>query len=189
MTAPAVERPKCWDLVEAAQAGDDQAYGELFRMYYDAVFSYALGKVRDWHVAEDLTSEVFARGLRRLDSISYQGSDVGAWFVTIARNLMLDHVKSARYRLEVPCNEFTDADRGYRCSVESIVAHQEQAATLAGYVGRLGQDQAEVIRLRFYDGMSVREAAGAMGRNDGALKALQHRAVRRLAQLVDVEAV
>lgn len=189
MSAPAVERPKCWDLVEAAQDGDPSAYGELFRTYREVVFAYALGKVRDWHVAEDITSETFVRGLRRVDSISYQGTDVGAWFVTIARNIMLDHVKSARYRLEVPCSEFTDADRGFRGSVEGAIEAEDRARTLAKYVRMLTREQAEVIRLRFYEGMEVSEAAAAMGRRDGALKGLQHRAVRRLAELVDVEAV
>ena len=88
-----------WALVNAAQAGDMAAYGELFELYFDMVFRFVLFRTGDRALAEDLTSETFVRALRRISSVSYQGRDIGAWFVTIARNLIFDHVKSSRYRL------------------------------------------------------------------------------------------
>ena len=84
----------------AAQAGDMTAFGELFDRYYDIVFRYVLFRMGDRTLAEDVTQETFVRALRRISSVSYQGRDIGAWFVTIARNLIFDHVKSSRYRLE-----------------------------------------------------------------------------------------
>ena len=185
MSAPAVERSSCWDLVEAAQRGDADAYGQLWSQYRGVVLAFVQCRVGDPVLAEELTSETFLRGLRRLDSVSYQGRDVAAWFVTIARNLILDHVKSARYRLEVPCWEFTDADRGIATDVAGVVERRSVAEWLRRCVASLSADYARVIELRFYEGLSVDEAAAVMGRGPGALKALQHRAVRRLAELVD----
>ena len=60
------------------------------------VHGYLLSRCGDRATAEDLTSETFVRALRRIDSLSAQGRDVGAWLVTIARNLALDHLKSGR---------------------------------------------------------------------------------------------
>lgn len=172
-----------WELVAAAQQGDQNAFGQLYDRYVDVVFRFILFRVSDRPLAEDLTSETFLRALRRISSVSYQGRDVGAWFVTIARNLVLDHVKSSRYRLEMTTADILDSsadDRG----PEHEVVERATAAELMRCVAQLGHDQQECITLRFMQGMSVSETAAVMGRNEGAVKALQHRAVRRLAQLL-----
>lgn len=172
-----------WDLVHAAQHGDQDAFGRLYDRYVDVVFRYVLFRVSDRSLAEDLTSETFLRALRRISTVSYQGRDVGAWFVTIARNLVLDHVKSSRYRLEVATAEIVESrsiDRG----PEHQVLADATSAELLRCVEQLGADQQECVVLRFLQGLSVAETAELMDRNEGAIKALQHRAVRRLAQLL-----
>src|SRR5205814_828483 len=103
-----VQSAQAWELVNAAQQGDTAAFGKLYDRYVDVVYRYVLFRVGDRNLAEDITSETFLRALRRITSISYQGRDVGAWFVTIARNLIFDHVKSSRYRLEVSTPELGD---------------------------------------------------------------------------------
>ncbi|HEY4004655.1 MAG TPA: sigma-70 family RNA polymerase sigma factor [Pseudonocardia sp.] len=172
-----------WDLVRATQAGDQEAFGQLYDRYQEMVFRYVLFRVGDRQLAEDLTAETFLRALRRIQSVSYQGRDIGAWFVTIARNLVLDHVKSSRYRLEQSTSEIADLSPstiGPEQQVLDGTTHEE----LLRCVTKLNADQKECIALRFLQGLSVAETAKLMGRNEGAVKALQHRAVRRLAQLL-----
>jgi RNA polymerase sigma-70 factor (ECF subfamily) len=176
-----------WRLVYAAQDGDARAFGELYDRYVDTVYRYVLLRVSDRSLAEDLTSDTFVRALRRISSVSYQGRDVGAWFITIARNLVLDHVKSSRYRFEVTTADVGDMPRranGVASSPEHEVIAAAIKAELMRCVAKLNSDQQECIMLRFLHGLSVAETAAAMGRNEGAIKALQHRAVRRLAQLL-----
>lgn len=175
-----------WDLVHAAQEGDRSAFGQLYDSYVDVVFRYVLFRVGDRELAEDVTSETFLRALRKITSITYQGRDVGAWFVTIARNLVLDHVKSSRYRLEVTTAEVDDS-RPVEGGPEQLVLAGATRDALLECVGQLGDDQRECIVLRFLQGLSVAETAAVMARNEGAVKALQHRAVRRLAQLLPPE--
>jgi RNA polymerase sigma-70 factor (ECF subfamily) len=176
-----------WRLVYAAQDGDTRAFGELYDRYVDVVYRFVLCRVGDRPLAEDLTSETFVRALRRISSVSYQGRDVGAWFVTIARNLVLDHVKSSRCRFEVTTADVADPP-GRAAGVESGPENEAIAAAthaeLMRCVAKLNPDQQECIMLRFLQGLSVAETAAHMGRNEGAIKALQHRAVRRLAQLL-----
>ncbi|MGH3913061.1 MAG: sigma-70 family RNA polymerase sigma factor [Pseudonocardiaceae bacterium] len=179
---PAVD-DAAWALVTAAQEGDQDAFGRLYDRYVDVVFRFVLFRVGDRPLAEDITSETFLRALRRISSVSYQGRDVGAWFVTIARNLVLDHVKSSRYRLEMTTADILDSSIGDR-GPEHEVVQEATAAELRRCVSQLGRDQQECIMLRFMQGLSVSETASVMGRNEGAVKALQHRAVRRLAQLL-----
>ncbi len=174
-----------WALVRATQDGDVDAFGRLFDRYHDVVFRFVFYRLGDRGVAEDLTQETFVRAFRRISSVSYQGRDIGAWFVTIARNLVLDHVKSSRYRLEQATPEITDvAPDSHRPGPESEVIAGATYEELLRCVAKLGDDQQECITLRFLQGLSVSETAHIMGRNEGAVKALQHRAVRRLAQLL-----
>ncbi|GAA4292949.1 sigma-70 family RNA polymerase sigma factor [Actinokineospora soli] len=184
--AGAADHGEAWDLVRAAQAGDTVAFGRLYDRYVDVVFRYVLFRVGDRELAEDVTSETFLRALRRITSVSYQGRDVGAWFVTIARNLVLDHVKSSRFRLEVATPEIRDSERVEAGPEQQVMSKVTREALLA-CVDQLGDDQRECIVLRFLQGLTVAETARVMNRNEGAVKALQHRAVRRLAQLLPSE--
>jgi RNA polymerase sigma-70 factor, ECF subfamily len=172
-----------WVLVRAAQAGDMNAFSDLFDRYYDVVFRYVLFRMNDRTLAEDVTQETFLRALRRITSVTYQGRDIGAWFVTIARNLIFDHVKSSRYRLESTTSdivELSPSTHGPEQQVLDMATNEE----LLRCVRKLNADQQECISLRFLQGLSVAETAKIMDRNEGAVKALQHRAVRRLAQLL-----
>jgi len=180
---PVVDGVDVWDLVRRAQDGDAEAFGELYDHYVTMVHRYVYHRVGDRATAEDVTSETFVRALRRIDSLSFQGRDVGAWLVTIARNIIFDHVKSSRYRLEVATADMRDADRVTEGPEDAVVAHLTNQQLLE-CVRQLGSEQQECITLRFLQGLSVSETAEIMGKKDGAIKALQHRAVRRLAGLL-----
>jgi RNA polymerase sigma-70 factor (ECF subfamily) len=172
-----------WTLVKASQEGDMAAFSELFERYYDVVFRYVLFRMNDRTLAEDITQETFVRALRRIGSVTYQGRDIAAWFVTIARNLIFDHVKSSRYRLESTTAEIVDLSPSTN-GPEQQVLDGATNDELLRCVRKLNPDQQECIQLRFLQGLSVAETARIMDRNEGAVKALQHRAVRRLAQLL-----
>jgi RNA polymerase sigma-70 factor, ECF subfamily len=172
-----------WHFVRLAQDGDGEAFGQLYDRYVDMVFRFIYFRVNDRALAEDFTSETFLRALRRISTISYQGRDIGAWFITIARNIVLDHLKSARHRLELTTADTLEG-KEHVASTEEAVLDVLQSERLMQAVAQLGDEQRECVMLRFVHGLSVSETAGVMGKNDGAIKALQHRAVRKLADLV-----
>jgi RNA polymerase sigma-70 factor (ECF subfamily) len=176
-----------WSLVERAQAGEAEAFGLIYDRYVDTVFRFVYFRVGNRQLAEDLTSDTFLRALKRIGSFTWQGRDLGAWLVTIARNLVADHFKSGRYRLEVTTGDVLDAereDRGPEGSPEAAVVEHITNVALLTAVKQLNPEQQECIVLRFLQGFSVAETAQAMGKNEGAIKALQYRAVRALARLL-----
>jgi RNA polymerase sigma-70 factor (ECF subfamily) len=176
-----------WDIVRRVQAGDTEAFGEIYDRYLDTVYRYIYFRVGGKALAEDLTSEAFLRALRRIGNVTWQGRDLGAWLITIARNLIADHYKSGRSRLEVCTPELAaedHIDHGASGQPETQVIDHLTNKTLLEAVSQLGQEQQDCIVLRFLDGLSVSETAAAMGKNDGAIKALQYRAVRALARLL-----
>ncbi|MGW3654037.1 ECF subfamily RNA polymerase sigma factor, BldN family [Streptomyces sp. NPDC000878] len=175
------------DLVERAQAGEADAFGRLYDQYSDTVYRYIYYRVGGKATAEDLTSETFLRALRRIGTFTYQGRDFGAWLVTIARNLVADHFKSSRFRLEVTTGEMLDANEVERSPEDSVLESLSNAALLDA-VRRLNPQQQECVTLRFLQGLSVAETARVMGKNEGAIKTLQYRAVRTLARLLPEDA-
>ncbi|WP_069174539.1 ECF subfamily RNA polymerase sigma factor, BldN family [Streptomyces griseus] len=190
----AVRRPtadsdsaRMMDLVERAQAGEAEAFGRLYDQYSDTVYRYIYYRVGGKATAEDLTSETFLRALRRISTFTWQGRDFGAWLVTIARNLVADHFKSSRFRLEVTTGEMLDANEVARSPEDSVLESLSNAALLQA-VRRLNPQQQECVTLRFLQGLSVAETARVMGKNEGAIKTLQYRAVRTLARLLPDDA-
>jgi RNA polymerase sigma-70 factor (ECF subfamily) len=180
------EHAETWRLVRLAQRGDGEAFGQLYDRYVETVYRFVYFRVGERGLAEDFTSETFLRALRRIGTVSYQGRDIGAWFVTIARNIVLDHSKSARVRLEVVAAETPEPARSEPSTEQAVLTSLTNARLLAA-VNELGDEQRECVMLRFIQGFSVSETAEVMGKNEGAVKALQHRAVRKLADLVGEE--
>jgi RNA polymerase sigma-70 factor (ECF subfamily) len=175
-------------LVELAQQGDAEAFGMLYERCVDTVYRYIYVRVGAAHLAEDLTSETFVRALRRIDSFSWQGRDIAAWFITIARNLITDNAKSARFRMEVTTADMLDADTRIDSAPEVEVLQRLRDTRLLEAVKGLKPEQAECVVLRFLQGLSLAETAEVLGKSEGAVKQLQLRAVRSLRrELADVE--
>jgi RNA polymerase sigma-70 factor, ECF subfamily len=187
---PAGEQATVMALVTAAQAGDGEAFGQLYDRYVDVVHRYIAYRVTNHSLAEDLTSETFLKALHRISTYSWQGRDFGAWLVTIARNLIADHFKSSRYKLELSTADFVEsgAERSSDGPENEVLTGITNAALL-GAVKQLGAEQQECIVLRFLQGMSVAETAAILGKNENAVKALQYRAVKTLGRLLPMELV
>lgn len=166
-------------LVELAQKGDAEAFGLLYERYVDQVYRYIYVRVGSTATAEDLTSETFLRAMRRIDTFSWQGRDIAAWFIVIARNLVTDNAKSARFRLEVTTADLLDADQRVDAP-EAEVLERLRDARLIDAIRTLKPEQAECVVLRFLQGLSLAETAKVLDKSENAVKQLQLRAVRSL---------
>ena len=175
-------------LVELAQRGDAEAFGMIYERYVDVVYRYVYVRVGGKQLAEDITSETFLRALRRMDSFSWQGRDIAAWFITIARNLITDNAKSARFRMEVTTADMLDADPRVEAAPDNEVLEHLRNQRLLEAVKGLKPEQAECVVLRFLQGLTLAETAKVLGKSEGAVKQLQLRAVRALhRELADVD--
>jgi RNA polymerase sigma-70 factor (ECF subfamily) len=184
-------------LVELAQRGDAEAFGQVYAEYVDVVYRYVYVRVGSHPLAEDITSETFLRALRRLDGFTWQGRDIAAWFVTIARNLVTDHHRSGRSRFEISTDELLGPDaadaprhgttRTCEPGPEDAVLERARNARLVEAIRRLKPEQQECLVLRFFHEFSLADTAAALGRSEGAVKQLQLRAVRALGVILDGE--
>jgi RNA polymerase sigma-70 factor (ECF subfamily) len=172
-------------LMERAQDGDPQAFRQLHDRYAAPVRRFVASRVPD-SLADDLTNETFLRAWRALAGFRWQDRDPLAWLLTIARNLIADHWSLLRNRLEVPSDDVQIVGQSASSTpgADDVVLDRAEADGLRAAVRRLPPAQRRCVELRFLAELSVRETAVAMGRQDTAVRALQHRALRSLANTV-----
>ena len=169
------------DVIERARNGDVAAFGEIYDTHVDRVYRYLLYRVREPSDAEDLTSEVFTRAFANIHRYKWQGKSFLAWLYTIARNAVTDRRRRDRPTVEL--------DNAYGLAAEGPTAHDhavlgEEVDALRGAVKHLTGEQQEVLVLRFVEDMSSREVANILGKNEGAIRALQFRALGRLRKIL-----
>ena len=172
------------DVIDRARNGDRAAFAELYDTHVDSVYRYLLYRVREPSDAEDLTSEVFTRAFANIHRYRWQGKSFLAWLYTIARNAVTDRRRRERPTVEI--------DTAYGLAEDGPTAHEravhgEAVDALRGAVQHLTAEQQEVLVLRFVENRSSREVAKMLGKNEGAIRALQFRALGRLRKLLREE--
>jgi RNA polymerase sigma-70 factor (ECF subfamily) len=177
-------------LVEEAQA-DPARFDALYRKYVAQVYSYAYYELHDHHDAEDATERTFMSALTGLVHFEERarpgdGADASTfkvWLFQIARNAVAERRRGLRRRPEAPLE--AAGAMVAPLDVEGEAMRREETATALRAVARLTGDRRRAVVLRFVDEMSTSEIAGILGRSDGAVRALIHRALRSLARELD----
>ncbi|MEH3033379.1 MAG: sigma-70 family RNA polymerase sigma factor [Aeromicrobium erythreum] len=168
-------------LVDLAREGDAEAFGQLYDHYVSSIYRFVYYRVGSPQLAEDLTSETFVRGLRAIQRFSWQGKDFGAWLTTIARNLVADHYKSSRARLELVSDDVPEGPQTAPSPEEDVMSLLTNEMLFEA-VNTLPAEQRDCVLMRFIQGLSIAQTAAALDRSEGAIKQLQLRAVRNLAK-------
>jgi RNA polymerase sigma-70 factor (ECF subfamily) len=175
----AVER-----LVEAARAGDPEAFGSLFDRYHAPVHRYVAARVGRPSDAEDLAQLVFVKALEAIPRYESRGVPFGGWLFRLARNVVIDHIRTRRDHTPLDlATERPSADDG----PDELAALRQELDGVAAAMRRLTPDQREAIELRFFAGLSAREAAVAMDRQEGTVRGLQFRAIAALRRDLGIE--
>jgi RNA polymerase sigma-70 factor (ECF subfamily) len=188
-------------LVELAQGGDSQAFGRLYQRYVDRVYSFVAFRVCDPVLAEDLTQEVFIQAMRGLGSFDWRGS-MAPWLLRIARNTVIDHWRKSARRPERPWSAVEPGEADDEPGrFEKMATEEEEQSAMYRAEQALDRDsvlraavhltdlQQQVVALRFSAGLSIRETAEVMRRSEGAIKNLQHHALKALRRHMDLPEV
>jgi RNA polymerase sigma-70 factor (ECF subfamily) len=174
-------------LVEAARR-DPFAFEALYRKYLAQVYSYAYYELGDHHEAEDATEKTFLRALAALPRFEERArpaegegaSTFRVWLLRIARNVVANRRRERRRHPEADLD--TAAFAADPTDIEATVVRNDEAAAAWVAVGRLPADRRRAVVLRFVDEMSTAEIAGVLGRSEGAVRVLLHRALRTVAR-------
>jgi RNA polymerase sigma-70 factor, ECF subfamily len=171
-------------LVERAQQGDRRALEELYLMHFDRIYSYLQMSVGNRHDAEDITNQTFVKMLESIDRFEWRKVPISAWLFRIAHNLAMDHFRSRR-RWQ-PEEEPPEPPGAEARSAEEEALHAIGRESMLEMIDDLSLDQQQVLTLKFVFNFSNAEVATILGKTEGAIKSLQHRALgslqRRLAK-------
>jgi RNA polymerase sigma-70 factor, ECF subfamily len=171
-------------LVAAAQDGDPEAFGSLFDHYHGPVYRYVAARVRRPSDAEDLTQLVFVKALEALPRYEARGIPFGGWLFRLARNVVIDHVRTRREHTTLDLAAERPAPGG---GPDELATLRQELDSVATALRRLTPEQREAIELRFFAGLSAKEAAVAMDRQEGTIRGLQFRGIAALRRELGIE--
>jgi RNA polymerase sigma-70 factor, ECF subfamily len=183
----AIDDTQVLTLIPACQRGDAGAVEDLYDLYADRIYHYVLARTSDVSAAEDLTAEVFLRVIQHVRKFKLDktrpAASVSAWLYRIAANLVTDYHRLRQRRPTVSIED--DALLISAASDPSQQAERRDALDrLSGALEKLTEDQRLVVVCKFGEDMSNAEAAAWLGKTEGAIEALQHRALRTLCRLL-----
>ena len=165
------------ELVLRAQRGEIEAFASLYDSHAGQVYGYLYKRLDQPADAEDITAEVFVRAMKALPSFELRGAPFGSWLVRIAHNLAVNHQKKQSRRQEVA---LLDGDAPSAADPAELALRQIAFEQVSAAVEQLTDLQKQVIEFRFLRQLTIAETADRMGRAEGAVKFLQHSAVRAL---------
>jgi len=169
-------------LVLAAKAGDATAFGELYERYRDAIYRFCLARTGTTHDAEDLTADVFVKALGSIDRYQDRGLPFAAFLYRIARNAAIDRSRTLKQPLSVDGLLVEPASKQ---NVEIEATFAVEKSILLAALTKLKSEHRDVIVMRFIEGYSALEVAQLVGKTEGAVRTLQHRALDRLRKEFD----
>ncbi len=169
-------------LVERAQKGDRAALEELYLIHFDRIYSYLHMTVGNRHDAEDLTTQTFLRMLEAIGRFRWQSAPFSAWLFRIAHNLSMDHFRANRRwqpEEEVPEPIGLEAPSA-ELEAMKLIGHQ----SMLELIETLSPEQQQVLTLKFVFNFRNADVAKILGKTEGAIKSLQHRALASLQKQV-----
>jgi RNA polymerase sigma-70 factor, ECF subfamily len=170
-------------LVDRAQHGDRGALEELYLIHFDRIYSYLHVSVGNRHDAEDLTTQTFLKMLESIGRFRWQSAPFSAWLFRIAHNLAMDHFRANR-RWQ-PEEEVPEPDADESTSAEAGALESIGRKSMLELIEDLSGEQQQVLTLKFFFNFSNAEAATILGKTEGAIKSLQHRALVSLQKQIE----
>jgi RNA polymerase sigma-70 factor (ECF subfamily) len=167
-------------LIWFSQRGDQDAFASLYDTYHHGIHRYILIRVADPELAEDLTSLVFLKAWENMNTFRIGRSLFGAWLYRIAHNAVIDHYRTRK--TVVSLEDAAPLQLSYKDEIDRKLDLQILAQELIQGLKVLTGTQQEVLILRFILGYTTPEIAQSLNKQQGAIRALQMRGLKRLAQ-------
>ncbi len=169
------------NLVRRAQQQDQQAFAQLYEEHFDKIYRYVVLKIGSRTEAEDITQQVFLKAHRSISSFRWKGTPFSAWLFRIAHNQVVDYLRKKTKQATVPIDDLAISSGN---DPQLLVEQKVNIEQLISAIRRLTEAQREVISLRFTSELPITQVAKIMGKNEGAVKALQHSAIVALRKVL-----
>lgn len=172
-------------LIKRAKKGDSEAFGQLYHKYIKQIYRFIYLRVRSKEDAEDITHQVFLSVWRKVPDYKFKGHPFSSWLYRIANNAVIDYYRTSRQHQDIDTvpdssvSENPELDRKLDLNWDMVVVKQA--------IAKLELDQQNVIILKFVNDFSNKEIADVLGKTEGAIRVIQHRAIKRIKNYVERE--
>jgi len=171
--------------IERAKSGDSVSFGALYDHYLKLIYRFIAVKVTTRQEAEDLAHEVFVSAWRQLPSYQAQGYPFGSWLYKIARNKVIDYYRTRKSHVSLDETLLADTELfGVNPEHEKVIDASIDLTTIERALKELSPEQREIIELRFMADLSPAEIAKAVGKREGNVRIIQHRALQKLKKII-----
>ncbi len=165
-------------LVQSAVRGDSSAFGALYDHYHVMIYRFVMIKVGRREEAEDITHQVFLSAWQKVPSYKHMGYPFSSWLYQIARNQVIDYYRAKKS--DVSLEKADPESFAVAVDPNADLTRKFELEKVRAAIAMLKPEYQDVIILRFVEDMSLRETGAALKKSEGAVKLLQHRAVREL---------
>ncbi|MBE0428755.1 MAG: sigma-70 family RNA polymerase sigma factor [Thermoleophilia bacterium] len=180
------EKHKLKKLAQRAQKGNAEAFGQIYDQLHNQVYAYVLRQVRSRTDAEDIVAEIFLSAWRNMDRFDWKDAGLEPWLFRIARNSVIDHFRRVGRSRESGLGEEIK-ERASGETVEDAAETAWRQRELLAAIDRLSDEQRQVVLLRLVANLSSRQIGEVLEKSEGAVKALQYRALTNLRDILEHE--
>ena len=168
-------------VIKRASQGDPEAFSIIYERYVGRIYSYIYYRIGSESDAEDITSRVFYRAFDHIGNYVDKGVPFSAWLYRIAHNLVANWHRDSHRKKEVPLEDQMEMPAHIDHPERAMEKSQEMELLLKG-IRRLSPDRQQLLILKFVEGFSNAEIGEIMGKSEGAIKSLYHRALMSLRE-------
>ena len=172
-----------YKLIMEAKGGEAEAFGRLYDYYLPAIYRFILLKVAQREEAEDLTHQVFLKAWQNISDFSVKGLPFSSWLYRIARNLVIDHYRKIKPVINID-EEFVSEKLIFRPALSKIDDKQDVARIMIA-LKQLREIERDVVIMRFVEDLSIKEISITINKSEGAIKLIQHRAIKNLKTILE----
>jgi RNA polymerase sigma-70 factor (ECF subfamily) len=171
-------------LVQKAQQGNKEAFGTLYDRYVLKIYRFVYLKVSDKSEAEDITQQVFIRAWENIGSFTFQGFPFSSWLYRIASNAVIDSYRTKKSTVSIEL--VSESEISYIARGEEVLDIKREIFQVMNALKELKPDEQSILVMRFVDELSNKEVAHALGKTEGSVRVIQHRALKQLKKKLDI---
>lgn len=169
------------DLLARAKQGQQEAFAEIYRLFFKKIYNFIFYRVSHKETAEDLAEDVFIKAFAKMDGVKDPDTFEG-WLYQVSRNRVIDYYRQKKTTVAL---EDVENTLEYETNVIDSVNLDQQQKKLLKLIKELGAEQQVVIKLKFYEDLTNQEIAALLKKSEGAIRVIQHRALARLQELME----
>jgi RNA polymerase sigma-70 factor (ECF subfamily) len=173
-------------LIKRAKNGEGEAFGALYDRYLTPIYRYIFLRVGSNKAnAEDLTHQVFLSAWQNIKSYEFKGFPFSSWLYRIAHNAVIDYYRTSKVHIDINALSSTELVESPDFQIE--LDKRADLAKIKSAIAKLETDQQNVIIMKFVNDLTNKEIAKILGKSEGAVRVIQHRALKKLKDLIGLQ--